>query len=314
VLVQDSLTESKTAENPEQALTFAEKNMRKISTVMMMTVLLSGGCVRQKLYRTEVAARSGAESREKVLNEELTFRKKEASDLIRKIGDLNKTVGSQEEQIRQLQTELIARTQSMGASSTKLSAENTLLSRQLAEINEILEQKNSEIEKIRQVQTKQEAILRDHAVTLERAFQPYKDALKISHNATSVTIVLPDKLIFDQGGVTVSEGGRAVLTIVSEYLAAFPGIDASIISHTDNVLPPKEKTFKDTWDWSIARASGIVRVLTRELNVTANQLTAIGRGEFYPAASNETPEGRSANRRTEIVFYPVLPVIPAAGE
>ncbi|MFM8373242.1 MAG: flagellar motor protein MotB, partial [Bacteroidota bacterium] len=174
--------------------------------------------------------------------------------------------------------------------------------------------KNSELEKIRQVQTKQEAILRENAVTLERAFQPYKDGLKISRNGTSITLVLPDKLIFDQGGVTVSEGGRAVLTIVSEYLAAFPGIDASIISHTDNVLPPKEKTFKDTWDWSIARASGIVRVLTRELNVTANQLTAIGRGEFYPAASNETPEGRSANRRTEIVFYPVLPVIPAAGE
>ncbi len=288
--------------------------MKKTTAIVVMTALLSGGCVRQKLYRTEVEARSGAESREKVLNEELTFRKKEAGDLIRKIGDLNKTVGSQEEQIRQLQTELIARTQSMGASSTKLSSENTLLSKQLAEVNEILEQKNSELEMVRQVQLKQESILRDHKTTLERAFQPYKDAIKISRNSISVTLTLPDKLIFDQGGVIVSEGGRALLTIVSEYLAAFPGIDASIISHTDNVLPPKEKTFKDTWDWSIARASGIVRILTRELNVTANQLTAVGRGEFYPAASNETPEGRSANRRTEIVFYPVLPVIPAADE
>jgi chemotaxis protein MotB len=114
--------------------------------------------------------------------------------------------------------------------------------------------------------------------------------------------------------MVVSEGGRAVLTIISEYLAAFPGIDASIVSHTDNVLPPKEKTLKDTWDWSIARASGIVRILTRELNVTANQLTAVGRGEFYPVASNETSEGRYMNRRTEIVFYPVIPLIPAAAE
>lgn len=288
--------------------------MKKITVFILTTALVSGGCVRQKLYRTEMAARSGAESREKVLNEELIFRKKEAGDLIRKIGDLNKTVGSQEEQIRQLQTELIARTQSMGASSTKLSAENTLLSRQLAEVTEILEQKDSELEKIRQVQIRQEAIIRDHATTLERAFHPYRDALKIARSGNSVTLVLPDKLLFDQGGVMVSEGGRALLTVVSEYLAAFPGIDASIISHTDNILPPKEKTFRDTWDWSIARASGIVRVLTRELNVTANQLTAVGRGEFYPAASNETPEGRAANRRTEIVFYPVLPVIPAAGE
>lgn len=288
--------------------------MKKIGIIVLIATITSGGCVRQKLYRTELAARTGAESREKVLTEELNFRKKEAGDLIRKIGDLSKTTGNQEEQIRQLQTELIARTQSMGASSSKLSSENTMLSKQLSEVTEILEQKKSELEQIRQVQSKQEAILRDHSITLERAFQSYKDAMKLSKSTNSITLTLPDKLIFDQGGVVVSETGRAVLTIVSEYLAAFPGIDASVISHTDNVLPPKEKTLKDTWDWSIERASNIVRVLTRELNVTANQLTAVGRGEFYPVASNETAEGRSLNRRTEIVFYPVLPVIPAAGE
>lgn len=288
--------------------------MKEIAIIILAAAITSGGCVRQKLYRSEMAARTGAESREKVLNEELAFRKKEAGDLIRKIGDLNKTVGNQEEQIRQLQTELIARTQSMGASSSKLSAENSLLSKQLAEASDLLEQKTGALQQIRQVQIKQEAILRDHFTTLERAFQPYKDAVKLSKNSTSITLTLPDKLIFDQGGMVVSEGGRAVLTIVSEYLAAFPGIDASIVSHTDNVLPPKEKTLKDTWDWSIARASGIVRILTRELNVTANQLTAVGRGEFYPVASNETSEGRYMNRRTEIVFYPVIPLIPAAAE
>ena len=288
--------------------------MKKIGLIVLIATITSGGCVRQKLYRAELAARTGAESREKVLTEELNFRKKEAGDLIRKIGDLSKTTGNQEEQIRQLQTELIARTQSMGASSSKLSSENTMLSKQLSEVTEILEQKKSELEQIRQIQRKQEATLRDHSITLERAFQSYKDAVKLSKSINSITLTLPDKLIFDQGGVVVSETGRAVLTIVSEYLAAFPGIDASVISHTDNVLPPKEKTLKDTWDWSIERASNIVRVLTRELNVTANQLTAVGRGEFYPVASNETAEGRSLNRRTEIVFYPVLPVIPAAGE
>jgi len=74
--------------------------------------------------------------------------------------------------------------------------------------------------------------------------------------------------------------------------------------------PAKEKTIKDTWDWSLQHATNVVRMLIREFNTNANQLMPVARGEFYPMTSNETPEGRSKNRRTVMVFKLVLPAVP----
>ena len=51
-------------------------------------------------------------------------------------------------------------------------------------------------------------------------------------------------------------------------------------------------------------------MLIRDFNVNANQLTPIGKGEFYPITSNETPDGRQKNRRTVVVLRPVLPAVP----
>ena len=63
---------------------------------------------------------------------------------------------------------------------------------------------------------------------------------------------------------------------------------------------------KDNWDLSVARATSIVRVLTEEYKITPTRLTASGKGEFLPLASNATTEGRASNRRTEIILSPKL--------
>jgi chemotaxis protein MotB len=56
----------------------------------------------------------------------------------------------------------------------------------------------------------------------------------------------------------------------------------------------------------------VTRLLIRDFNINANQLTPVGKGEYYPVASNETSEGRQRNRRTVLVIYPSLPKIPGA--
>ncbi len=98
---------------------------------------------------------------------------------------------------------------------------------------------------------------------------------------------------------------------MGEFLATRPGIQTMVVAHTDNTFP-KEKgfTIRDSRDWSLLRANVVGRVLSREFNVNDNQLSFAGRGEFFPVASNETPEGRAENRRTEIFFYPKLAEIP----
>lgn len=277
--------------------------------------LVASGCVGNKVYRAEKTARVAAEAREKVLVAELLDRKNEAVNLTKMVGDLNRTIGRQEEDIKDLESELVARTQSMGASSSKLASEKSSLEKQLGTTNELLEQCNDALNRVHHVQDKRKAILKELEEGLQKTFQPHQSAgVAIAVNSESVVLTLPDKSLFDAGGVNVSATGKTLLTALSTFLAARPALDVEILAFTDNVLPPKEKQLKDTWDWSLQRATALVRMLSRELNVNANQLTAVGRGEFYPLTSNETPEGRAQNRRTELVFRPVLPAIPAASE
>jgi chemotaxis protein MotB len=78
-----------------------------------------------------------------------------------------------------------------------------------------------------------------------------------------------------------------------------------IEGHTDNV-PIKTQQFKDNWDLSTARATSILRILTKDYGFDPNRITASGRGEFHPVKTNETIEGRASNRRTEIILSPDL--------
>jgi len=78
-----------------------------------------------------------------------------------------------------------------------------------------------------------------------------------------------------------------------------------IEGHTDSI-PIKTAMFKDNWDLSTARATSIVRILTKDNGFNPTRITASGRGEFHPVKTNETDEGRSGNRRTEIILSPDL--------
>ena len=80
--------------------------------------------------------------------------------------------------------------------------------------------------------------------------------------------------------------------------------EISVEGHTDN-LPIKNAVYRDNWDLSTYRASSVVRLLI-DNKVSPARLTSSGKGEFHPIAGNDTPEGRSKNRRTEIILTPKL--------
>ncbi|WP_368321423.1 flagellar motor protein MotB, partial [Parabacteroides distasonis] len=78
-----------------------------------------------------------------------------------------------------------------------------------------------------------------------------------------------------------------------------------IEGHTDS-KPINTAQFKDNWDLSVIRATSVVRILTKDYGVNPLQIQPCGRGEFMPVADNETADGRSKNRRTEIIMAPKL--------
>lgn len=268
-------------------------------------------CVKPSVYRAEFAARNQAEAREKVLVKEVLDRRAEATELIKQVGDLNRTIGSQTEEMNDLRTELNSRTKQMGESSSKLSSQMAQLENDLAAKTSLLEQRTSTLQKVQAAQKDRRRVLNEVKTALVKAY-PGTMGVQIDITANEeVTVSLPDKTLFNTDGITVSASGKTLLKPLADFLAERPELDVDFVAYTDNSLP-KDKTIKDTWDWSLVRATNIVRLLIRDFNTNANQLTPIGRGEFYPVTSNATPEGRLANRRTVAVIHPVLPAIPAA--
>jgi chemotaxis protein MotB len=78
-----------------------------------------------------------------------------------------------------------------------------------------------------------------------------------------------------------------------------------IEGNTDN-LPISKPNIRNNWDLSGLRASSVVQALQNNFGVDPKRLTAGGRGEYNPIASNDTEEGKARNRRTEIIITPKL--------
>lgn len=279
-----------------------------IALGLIFSLMANAACVRAKLYREELGSRNAAEAREEMLAKEMLDRKAEAEALVKQIGDLSHTVGNQETEIKQLNTELAARTQQMGASASKLLSEKTALEKDLAVKTSDLDVCLAVAERVRNAQQQRKEMLESIKTSLSKGYAGLPDvSLDIKDDA--VLLTFPDKGLFDPGGVTITVPGKSLLKPLADLMATRPEVDAEVISYTDNALP-KGKPYADTWEWSLQRATNLVRLLIREYNTNANQLTPIGKGEFYPLTSNETAEGRQKNRRTVIAFRPDLPAIP----
>ncbi len=131
------------------------------------------------------------------------------------------------------------------------------------------------------------------------------EELTVEMKNGKVYVSLSDKLLFKSGSADVEEKGNDAIQKLAEVLNKNNDIDVLIEGHTDN-KPIKTDKFSDNWDLSTARATNIVRLLSDIHKVNAKRLTAAGRGEYMPKVSNDTPEGRAKNRRTEIILSPKL--------
>jgi chemotaxis protein MotB len=152
----------------------------------------------------------------------------------------------------------------------------------------------------------QKDVMNKLKTSIADALMSYKaDELSVYIKDGNVYVSLQDKLLFKSGSAVVDPKGKEALKTLANVLNSTKDITVMIEGHTDNV-PIKTAVFKDNWDLSTARATSILRLMTTENGFDPNRITASGRGEFHPVASNETAEGRASNRRTEIILSPDL--------
>lgn len=120
----------------------------------------------------------------------------------------------------------------------------------------------------------------------------------------SITVV--DQVLFESGRDGITAEGMEVLHRVGAALHDVRDRQIHISGHTDNVQigPGLKGRFKTNWELSTARATSVVRYLIDHANIAPHSLTAVGHAYTRPVADNESEEGRSQNRRIEIMLYP----------
>ena len=143
--------------------------------------------------------------------------------------------------------------------------------------------------------------------TPENAINIIKEKLNKQANLKDgkVYVAMSDKLLFQSGSARLDKRGEEALGKLAEVLNKQTDIDVFIEGHTDN-KPINTVQFKDNWDLSVIRATSVVRILIKNYGVNPLQIQPSGRGEYMPVDDNETAEGRSKNRRTEIIMAPKL--------
>lgn len=120
-----------------------------------------------------------------------------------------------------------------------------------------------------------------------------------------VYISLSDNMLYKSGSYEISDKAGSTLAKIAKIITDYKDYDVLVEGNTDNV-PILKPNIRNNWDLSALRASSVVQALQNSFGVDPKRLTAGGRGEYNPVASNDTPDGKSKNRRTEIIITPKL--------
>ena len=120
-----------------------------------------------------------------------------------------------------------------------------------------------------------------------------------------VYISLNDNMLYKSGSYDISPQAMDILGKIAKIIKDYKDYDVLIEGNTDNV-PINRENIRNNWDLSALRASSVVQALQNDFGIDPSRLTAGGRGEYNPVASNDTAEGRQMNRRTQIIITPKL--------
>ncbi len=120
-----------------------------------------------------------------------------------------------------------------------------------------------------------------------------------------VYISLADNMLYKSGSYEIGDRAGETLSKIAKIITDYKDYDVLVEGNTDNV-PISQKNIRNNWDLSALRASSVVQALQTQYGVDPKRLSAAGRGEYNPVASNATEKGKQRNRRTQIIITPKL--------
>jgi chemotaxis protein MotB len=130
------------------------------------------------------------------------------------------------------------------------------------------------------------------------AAQIGKHTVSVTPTKEGIVVSLREMGFFDSGSTSLRPEAEPTL---ADFVGVIGPRRVRIEGHTDNV-PIHNNRFASNWELSTSRATEIIKLLITKYEIAPLRLSASGYSEFYPVASNATPEGRAMNRRIDLVI------------
>lgn len=176
----------------------------------------------------------------------------------------------------------------------------------LQKLKAALDARSKRIEDLESLIASKEAAMQKLKNAISEALIGFEGkGLTVENRDGKIYVSMENKLLFQPGKWAVGNNGKNAVIELAKVLVQNPDINVLIEGHTDDDPYKTGGVIQDNWDLSVKRATAIVRILQTQ-NVSPKQITAAGRSEYIPVASNETVQGKAKNRRIEIVLSPNL--------
>ena len=268
--------------------------MKKSVLIAVSVVLLSSCGSKKELVECQTQNKSLTETLQSA-KEDLAAKNARVTSLEEQLEAQKKTLDEQKRAYAALQ-------RSLDKSLTNASQNNVSIEKLVDQINE----SNQYIRHLVEVKSKSDSLNMVLTNNLTRSLS--KEELKevdVQVLKGVVYISLADNMLYKSGSYEINSRAAETLSKIAKIIKDYKDYDVLIEGNTDNV-PISKTNIRNNWDLSALRASSVVQALQNNYGVDPKRLTAGGRGEYNPIASNDSETGKQRNRRTQIIITPKL--------
>jgi len=266
-----------------------------LSSAMLAVVMLGTGCVSNKKFAQLQSNYNSLQNQNRDLDGKYQTSQRDLSVATSRVQSL-------EEQIAAQRTGLAALQAALDKCLNSTSQGNVNISKLVDEINA----SNKYIQHLVNTKNKSDSLnmVLTNNLTRSLSREEMRD-VDVQVLKGVVYISLSDNMLYKSGSYEISPAAGETLSKIAKIITDYKDYDVLIEGNTDNV-PISQKNIRNNWDLSALRASSVVQSLQNDHGVDPKRLTAGGRGEYNPIASNATDAGKTKNRRTQIIITPKL--------
>ena len=268
---------------------------KNVFMIALAFSLLMTGCASKKDL-------VNCQTENKSLTESLQAAKEDLAAKNARIASLEEQQRGMQQLLKNAEDKYAKLQESLDKSLTNASQNNISIEKLVDQINE----SNQYIRHLVEVKSKSDSLNMVLTNNLTRSLS--KEELKevdVQVLKGVVYISLADNMLYKSGSYEINSRAATTLSKIAKIIKDYKDYDVLVEGNTDNV-PISKTNIRNNWDLSALRASSVVQALQNDYGVDPKRLTAGGRGEYNPIATNDTEIGKQRNRRTQIIITPKL--------